>query len=196
MAATRRQNLREALIELHGRKVKNEKIVAYRSARKQADHERRVNAPIREDERLTAATITAVTRTLQHGNVPDPNREERVTTAKARVEYKARILEQERKDALHTLYMHARNFITTEEQLDKAVEEIFVEQPFADNVNAGTDNIWDAYGPPPTVQKLLSEINNTQKTAIDFHQGPAVPYGKRMLKIAEELTGGKMDDKI
>lgn len=196
MAATRRQNLREGLVELHSRKVKSDKSMAYKSAAKAEDYKRRVNAPPREDERLTAVTILASTRKLNSGNVPDPNREERVAAAKARVENKAMILEQERRDALHTLYMHARDFITTEEQLDEAIEKIFVDRPFEDHLNAGKDNIWDAYGPPPTVQEMLSEINNTQKNALDYHQGPAVPYGRRILKIAEELTGGKMEDKM
>ena len=90
--------------------------------------------------------------------------------------------------------MHARNFITTEAQLDAAIEKMFVERPW-EHVPGKEKavSIWDAEGAPPTVQDMLSEVNRTQKSAMLFHRGPAVATGKRMLKIAEELTGGKMD---
>jgi hypothetical protein len=197
MAATRRQHLREGLVELHNRKVRTDKAVAFRSAIKRSDRAERVNAPQCEDERLTNSTITAAMRLLTKGNVPDPNREDRLAVARARVEEKAKSLEDERRDALHTLYMHARDFITTEAHLDAEIEKVFTERPFKNNMtDVPTDNVWEAYGAPPTVRDMLSEVNNTQGSAVQYHSGPAVPYGKRMLKIAEELTGGKMDDKM
>jgi hypothetical protein len=88
--------------------------------------------------------------------------------------------------------MHAREFITTEAQLDAEIEKIFIEHPFGAE-HPDKTNIWDAYGAPPTVQDMLSTVNNTQKTSIDYHRGPGFVTGKRMTKIAEELTGGKMD---
>merc|ERR1712093_865648 len=97
----------------------------------------------------------------------------------------------QRRNALHTLYMNARSFITTEEELDAEIEKIFVEDPHASgNLN---DNIWSVKGAPPSVLTMLSAVNNTQKKAIDFHRGPAALTGRRMKKIAEELTGGTMD---
>jgi hypothetical protein len=133
-------------------------------------------------------------RKLQIGNVPDPDRAARIVAASVRVAAKAKMLEEQRRDALHTLYMHARNFITTEAQLDAAIEKVFVERPWAHV--PGKENavsIWDAEGAPQTVQDMLSDVNKTQKSAMLFHRGPAVATGKRMLKIAEELAGGKMD---
>lgn len=174
--------------------MRNEKTVAWRSAIKQENRERLLKAPQREDERLTSPTITAAMRKLQLGNVPDPHREARIAASAARVSARAKMLEEERRDALHTLYMHARNFITTEEQLDAAIEMTFVERPWQ-NI-PGKENaisIWDGLGAPPTVQDMLSEASKTQKAALAQLSGPAVLNGKRMMKIAEELTGGKMD---
>ena len=125
--------------------------------------------------------------------MPDPQREERVAAKAERVKAKKAMREEARKNALHTLYMHARSFITTEEQLDKEIEAIFVPQPFKGGANPSSDNIWDAVGAPPTVQTLLSTVNHTQKEAVKYHAGPGAITGERMKKIAEELTGGKMD---
>ncbi|KAI9732693.1 MAG: hypothetical protein M1818_007427 [Claussenomyces sp. TS43310] len=194
MAENRRQNLREGLIELHKRKLRSDRIVANRSAAKRENRERRLHAPVREDERLTNPTITAATRKPQSGNLPDPNREARLAASQQRIIARAKALEEERRDSLHTLYMHARSFITTESQLNAEIEKTFKERPFESIPNKeDAKNVWDALGAPQTVQDMLSVVNNTQKTALAFHAGPAVSTGKRMIKIAEELTGGKMD---
>jgi hypothetical protein len=189
MAASRRENLREGLLELQKRKHRQDSMIAGRSRARSEYREKRLHAPQREDERLTNPTITSATRTLQQGPVPDPDRAARVAEKAARVQAKEAAKEEARRDALHTLYMHARSFITTEEQLDSEIERIFVEQPFEQN----GDNIWDAVGAPPTVQDMLSAVNNTQKSALAYHAGPAAITGKRIKRIAEELTGGKMD---
>lgn len=192
MAASRRANLREGILELHKRKVRQDITIANRSAAKRNEREKRVRAPQREDERLTSPTIREAMRQLQVGRLPDPDREARIAEKVERVKAKEAARAAERKDALHTLYMNAREFITTEQQLDEEIEKIFVEHPFGPAHSSKT-NIWDAYGAPPTVQDMLSTVNNTQKSAIQFHQGPAIITGKRSKKIAEELTGGKMD---
>jgi len=154
----------------------------------------RVNAPQREDERLTDPTIMAANKELQRGPVPDPNREARLQASIARVKAKAEMKAEQRMAALHTLYMHARDFITSEAQLQEAIEKTFTTSPFKHIPGKEyVQNIWNAEGSPPTVQDMLSQVNNTQKTAMHFHEPPAVLTGKRMSKIAEELTGGKMD---
>lgn len=190
MAASRRTNLREGLVELYKRKKVHDGEVAVRSKTKSEAREKRLYAPQREDERLTNPTIKEANRILQSGPVPDPNRATRVAEKAARVQAKEAAREEQRRNALHTLYMQARSFITTEEQLDKVIEEIFVESPYK---GYSSDNIWDVLGAPPTVQDMLSTVNNTQKSALQYHAGPAAITGERMKKIAEELTGGKMD---
>ena len=192
MAASRRTNLREGLLDLHKRKVRQDMIIANVSKGRRRERERRLHAPQREDERLTSPTITAAISKLQLGPVPDPDRAARVAAKAARVQAKEAMREEQRRNALHTLYMHAREFITTEEQLDEEIEKIFGAEPFGKD-KIGKDNVWEAYGPPPTVQDMLSTVNNTQKAAMQYHAGPAAITGKRIKRIAEELTGGKMD---
>ena len=192
MAASRRGNLREGLVELYKRKKDRDGAVAARSKTRQEERGRRLHAPQREDERLTDPTIKEANRILQSGPIPDPNREARVAEKIARVRAKEAAREEQRKNALHTLYMQARSFITTEEQLDAKIEEIFKETHEGD-----PDSIWEqtgsAEGAPPTVQDMLSAINKTESKAIKYHSGPAQITGRRMKKLAEELTGGKMD---
>ncbi|KAL5327750.1 hypothetical protein ACEPPN_005455 [Leptodophora sp. 'Broadleaf-Isolate-01'] len=191
MAESRRTNLREGLMELHKRKTLQDKMVAARSKNRSIAREKALHAPQREDERLTNPTVTELNRTLQTGPVPDPGRATRVEEKKARVEAIALAKEEERRDALHTLYMNARSFITTEEELDAEIEKIFVADPHErGNMDS---NIWTAVRPPPSIQQMLSAVNNTQKEAVKFHAGPAALTGRRMKKIAQELTGGRMD---
>jgi hypothetical protein len=191
MAATRRTNLREGLSELHKRKLTHDKLVAGRSKWKSEERERRLYEKQREDERLTNPTITAATRTLQTGPIPDPDRVTRLAEKAASVAAKEAMREDARRDALHTLYIHARKFITTEEQLDAEIEKIFTTTPFEEG--NFDDNIWNVKHAPPTVQEMLSEVNNTQKSAIAYRRPPSHITGQRMKRIAEDLTGGKID---
>ncbi|KAL3421367.1 hypothetical protein PVAG01_07812 [Phlyctema vagabunda] len=191
LAETRRTNLKEGLLALHRRKIQQQEMIASKSSAKRASRERRLNAPKREDVRLTSPTIRALNSTLQKGRLPDPQREERLKEMAAKVRVKELARETARKNALHTLYMHARHFITTEEELGAKINEIFVPNPW--QAISDSDNIWEAQGPPPTVQEMLSTVNKSQKTAVEFHKGDAVSSGERIQRIAEELTGGKMD---
>jgi len=191
MAASRRSNLKEGILELHERKRKHETFVKIQGYRNSKERNRRFYAPQREDERLTSPTITAATSSLQNGPIPDPKREARIAERAARVAAKEAARAEARREALHTLYMHAREFITTEKQLQDKIDNIFTDHPFG---ATNETNIWDAYGAPRTVQDMLQKVNKTQKTAVLFHEGPALITGQRLKRIGEELTGGKMED--
>lgn len=192
MAASRRENLRTGLVKLSYRKAAREIGVAHGSRERIREREKALYAPQREDDRLTATTVISAVSALQTGaSIPDPNREARVEASKLRVQGNIAAREQLRRDALHTLYMNARDFIVTEEQLDAKVEEIFTDTPHA--ANDHRSNIWDVLGAPITVQAMLGVVNNTQKGAMDFHKGGGARTADRMKKISEELTGGKMD---
>jgi len=191
MAATRRKNLREGLVELGHRKQKTDRAVAARSAYKKAEHERLIHAAERDDERLTNPSITAAMKQFQSGNVPDPDRPTRIAEKAARIQAKQAAKEEERRDALHTLYTRARDFITTESQLNATIDRVFVEHPeeFTNEGGSG-DNIWNR-GPPETVQQMLNETNKTGNNAIKHYTGFGDVTQKRVRRIAEELTGGK-----
>lgn len=184
-AAIRRQNLRESLVELHQRKVKAESKRAAISAFKRAEHERRIREPEREDERLTNSSILNAAIPGSHQHLPDPGREERIAQMKARFEAKEAAKKDERRNALHSLYMNARSFIVTEEELNKKVDEVFDDPWYQLNPE---HSIWDKEGYPDSAQSMLLDSVNARNGAI----AKSVMM-QRAKRLAEELTGGKMD---
>ncbi|RKF73313.1 hypothetical protein GcM1_244011 [Golovinomyces cichoracearum] len=190
-AELRKRNLKESLVELHERKSRRKENLERMGIGGRNRRERLLNAPQREDERLTNPTVTLLNSKLQEGALPDPNRESRILEKAARVRAKEEAKTQERMDALHTLYMNARSFITTEKLLEARIQEIFKEEPFA--MGNLDDNIWEVLGAPPTVRDLLKRYEGNSRVAMEAHQLPAVIIGERMQVIAEELTGGKME---
>jgi len=200
MAETRRQNLQEGLDELRRRQVKRIGDMQRRSQKKIEERDREAYAPPRDDQVLTSSTIKAANVWFQNGPLPDPNREERIAAKVARVQAKEAEKEAQRRDALHSLYMHARSFITTPEQLEQELDRQFVPQPFTDidpMVNYTYDSIWAAKGPPASIYDLMNTGNasHTSKTSAKAHSSPQIVTAERIKRIAEELTGGKMDEK-
>jgi len=91
-----------------------------------------------------------------------------------------------RQAALHTLYMNARDFIITEEQLAVEIEKTF---PKGENLAWRSDhqpgeNVWNL-GVPPSVQSIVSDSKKKEAVRWDIYQG-------RVKKLAEELSGGKL----
>ena len=168
--------------------------MATRSAAKQAYNHRMLYAPARDDEHFTATSVPQEIQPSVHKGLPDPNREERVAEMRRRTQAHLAAKQEERRSMLHTLYMNARDFITTEAELEKLVEEVFDDQEqFSSPYTAG-ENIWNL-GQPETVQELLGlRERGTPKTAIDRNEGYGSVTRKRINRIAEELTGGKMDE--
>lgn len=148
-------------------------------------------APQREDERLTSPTVLLANQVLKREVLADPNRAARVAERVANVQAQEQARKEARMDALHTLYMNARHFITTEKQLAEKVDEIFTATPHGqDNTN---QNIWHTHF-PPSMNALLRTGGDKRSQAIKSGAGPAATTLKRMKRIAEELTGGKMED--
>ena len=124
MSEIRKQNLREGVSSLRVRQQREKNQMEARSAAKRADRERRLSAPEREDERLTAPSNNLDLDALFNKPIPDPTREARLERKRANVAARALEKQEERMDSLHTLYMNARDFIVTPEQLDKAVDDV------------------------------------------------------------------------
>ena len=110
----------------------------------------------------------------------------------ARVEAKGAQRVGERRDALHTLYLHARNFITTESHLDETIEEEFgtLERPRTFN---GGNSIWST-NLPESIQDKLNGANKSRGTLKDSNWVDEATRN-RIGTIAEHLTGGKMEVK-
>ena len=100
--------------------------------------------------------------------------------------------EENRRNALHTLYVNAGDFITTGKHLDGVIDRAFDDKSQFRSDRSEGENIWNL-GYPETVQELLGKVNKSgRQTAMDSAEGNTIVTRERMRKIGEELTGGKM----
>ena len=190
----RRRNLREGLIELNNRRQRQDRWLMARSKKSQAERNMLLDAPEREDERLTNPSVLQSEMPERHHALPDPDRGARLARKRQNVANMEAIREENRRNALHTLYVNAGNFITTGAKLDSTIDRVFDDQSQFNNDNTGGVNIWNL-GFPETVQQLLVKANRAPgKKAMDAAEGNAGVTRERIRKVAEELTGGKMED--
>ena len=185
MADLRRQNLREGLQDLYARKRQAESRMVARSLESQHRRNLILNQPEREDELLTRSSTIQAMLPQKQPVLPDPNREERIALSRARTEAKKAQKEAERRENLQSLYMNARSFITTEEQLAAEIDRVF---PEGENVAWRNDhqpgeNIWNL-GTPPTVNSLVYQTNRNEAGRWDVIQD-------RVKQLGEQITGGK-----
>ncbi|KAL8837019.1 MAG: hypothetical protein Q9170_002673 [Blastenia crenularia] len=194
VAHHRRRNLRESLHELKGRKEKSDRRYAARSAAKQHMREKLLSAPTPADERFTTPSVIQSALPIRGGSgLPDPNREARVAAKRQNHATHEAYKKAERRNALHTLYMNARDFIVTEEKLEEAVEKAFDPQSkqFDSESRRGL-NVWNL-GYQETVSEMLGKANKVDRAkALESYQGYGGIVGERMRRLGEELTGGKM----
>lgn len=186
MADLRRQNLRDGLRDLYSRKRSADSKIVSRSLESQNRRDRILQQPEREDERLTRPSIIEAMMPHKQPVLPDPNREERLALSRARLESKQAQKEIERKEHLQALYVNARTFITTEEQLTAEIDRVFPEgeNPAWRNDHQPGENIWNL-GNPPTVFNLANKTRSNEAVRWDVSQ-------ERVRKLAEALTGGKL----
>lgn len=194
-SSLRRSNLRQSLLELKFRKEGSDQIIAARSARTQALNRSRREAPEREDERLTSATVLQadiVHRRRHSGGLPDPQRESRLATKRQNLEEHKQREVQERREMLHKLYIYAGSFITTGKQLDRVVERAFDDLSQFSNDSMAGSNIWNT-GEPQTTRDLLgirTRGDTRGRRALDDVGRKKVLGEERMRVVGEELTGG------
>ena len=149
-------------------------------------------APEPEDVRLTTPSVLSTQRPMKSQRLPDPDRAARVEAKRQNVADMEAMREENRRNALHKLYVNAGDFITTEKQLDGVIERAFDDDSQFRNDMAEGVNVWNL-GFPETVQELLGKTNRKgRQTALDSAEGNEVVTRERMKKISEELTGGKM----
>lgn len=196
IAESRRRNLKEGVKSLHARQQYEARREEARMQEKSEKHEAALNAPEREDERLTLPTHGLDLETLFNKAPQDPQREDRLATKRANVAQQAALKSAERLDHLHTLYMNAHKFIVTPQQLDAAVDEAFgtEERPAKFGVEgalSGSISVWGD-GKPASVQDMLAASQGGGRGAVQMKGGLELSR-ERMRRIAEELTGGAME---
>ncbi|KAK5943040.1 hypothetical protein PMZ80_004045 [Knufia obscura] len=217
MSEVRRTQLREGLTGLHARKEAEINIMARASRAKQLQRDDLLKQAAREDARLTNVSTP---------QEMDPNSTASLAALEAEVAITKKLHEQklanlervqaekhaQKMDALHTLYMNARKFITTEKQLDDMIKDQFDQDPegmvtrhadFKTTVGNGS-SMWN-FGPPDSIKDLITDASNKARggdmmSAVTSRVGKdqaakAARFAKdqeRMKKIAEKLSGGKM----
>ncbi|KAI6858343.1 hypothetical protein KC338_g4244 [Hortaea werneckii] len=211
MSDMRRRNLREGLASLRARKDREQRLRSERSTENQRRREALLNRPEREDERLTTPS-TGLDPDLLRQHTPSAAELAPIRAAKqANLQANTSAKRAERLDHLHTLYLNAKTFIVTPQQLDQAVDEAFgtVEDPVrfdgdqqyeptgfynSGMRNAQSQSVW-AQGKPERVQDMLNRANNQGgKTAMENASTSLASVNKdRVRRIGEVLTGGKME---
>ncbi|KAK8122686.1 hypothetical protein PG984_011356 [Apiospora sp. TS-2023a] len=192
MAAGRRRNMEEGLTALWKRTERTTASRKEQSRRHDLANRAAMNAPPHESDRLTAPTIPAVVLATQ---VPqDPLRFDNALESAARTKAIVEAKSQARRDALQQLYMAARSFIVTEADLEKAVEEQFRPDYFSTKTSMGfpAASVWDIDGAPRTVSQMMGEVMGNSNRVVKSDTSNKTVLRHR--KIAEELTGGAMDD--
>ncbi|KAI1291562.1 hypothetical protein F5Y03DRAFT_31884 [Xylaria venustula] len=195
MAASRRENIKSGVRDLWARKQRlDAKRLATRT-RKLAENKAAAMAPEREDERLTRGSINA--GTLQPAVQPDPERFERALASAARTAAIGAVKSEARRDAIQALYMNARSFIVSEAELEDAVNTHFADDHFeklgASSAGYRIQNIWDAESEPLSVASMLKELQRNNNTLLADLTSEKTRTDRRQKRVAEELTGGKMD---
>lgn len=157
-----------------------------RSLELQNRRERILQQPEADDERLTRSSVVEAMQPQKHAVLPDPNREERLALSTARTEAKKAEKIAQRQEDLHSLYMTARTFIMTEEQLAAEIDRVFPEgeNKAWRNDHQHGENVWNL-GLPPTVQSIVSGSRKNETARWDTMQ-------ERLKKIGEQVTGGKL----
>ncbi|KAI5857369.1 hypothetical protein GGS23DRAFT_345943 [Durotheca rogersii] len=195
MAETRRSNLRDGVRRLYDRHRRLQRQRRERQITGAARARAAAEAPEREDERLTATTVNA--GTLQTAVILDPLRFERALESRERTNAVAQRRSEARRDALQELYMRARSFIVTEEQLEAEVSRLFSPTYWKDQglSSSGFEitNVWDLHGRPKTVADMFTDISRNSSTLLKNYETDKTRTLKRQKEVAEELTGGKLD---
>ncbi|CAK3900137.1 Hypothetical predicted protein [Lecanosticta acicola] len=205
MSEVRKRNLREGVQSLRARQQVQQRTASERQAQKYREREELLHRPERDDERLTAPSNNFDVKALLGRNpVPDPTREQRILAKMENLERHAGQKREERMSALHDLYMNARDFIVTPEQLDAALDKAFgtPENPvtFGTPMYAGDQtsgrSIW-AKGRPERISDLLHRSQGGRgATSTDGATDQIHLNAERIRRIAEALTGGKMDTEV
>ncbi|KAI1423189.1 hypothetical protein F5Y12DRAFT_758577 [Xylaria sp. FL1777] len=195
MAANRRENMRTGVRDLWARKQRlDSRRLAVRTAKLAANRAAAL-APEREDERLTRGSINE--GTLQTTVVRDPLRFKTALASAARTAAVAADKSEARRDAIQALYMNARSFIVSEGELETFVNKEFADDRFdrwgASSAGYRTENIWDLENEPMSVARMLKDVQRNSETLVADMTSEKTRTDRRQKRVAEELTGGKMD---
>lgn len=189
------------MVGLHEREETITQQIQARSSAKLEESDILRSQAVREDERLTNVSIPQA-MLPRAAPLLDPDQARLIWHEKReKVAGHQAKLDEMNSYALHSLYMNARKFITTEEQLLAAIEMEFLppgqnEKFMAGEYGAKGENIWKR-GVPSRMKDLLSQSSvraakNGQQPGDGEAKARFLRDQERMKRIAEELSGGKI----
>ncbi|KPI45445.1 uncharacterized protein AB675_373 [Cyphellophora attinorum] len=187
MADLRKSHLATSLTSLAQRKASALRKMDTRAQYKQSQSQRLRTQRPRSDERLTNPSVpSSLLAPIHHP-----------TTAEAlalHAQKAANVAEHARKrlsartDALHTLYINSRHFITNENQLRDLVTKEFERKDFQGIPGFPTKSYWDGLGPPDGIKEMVDgQYVNVRS------EGSGM--GDLMKKITEGKTSGGLSEK-
>jgi hypothetical protein len=190
MAKTRRQHLREGTKRLFERHVKQKNRVEYAQMKEREKILQAQLAPERLDDEYTKASVSEAVRYVMESKSnkaveSEEDRKERERRYQEIVVQKS----QTRMDQLHNLYMNARDFIVTKEQLESEIEKVFGADDSPVVWPGNRISVWGLRKPLSTAE--LSGVLNVELGTVSERRTKAL--NKRMYRLAGELTGGDID---
>ena len=188
--------MKEGVSELYQRLVETEDESERRMEHRVLDNLKAVTAPERDDEEWTRVSVSKAIRDVLESkdNSPVETEEER-QVKRGRYEEIEKARQDERSDSLHALYLHARNFILTEEGLDEELEKVFGDDENPPSWAGGQRSVW-ALGPPPGTEKLVGRMPSMASDSMrgKHYEHMSNVMRQRMMKIAGKLTGGDIPE--
>ena len=187
-AHDRRENLAIGITALAKRKKTREQEAAVITLRRRTAAKKIVEAAEDEADRLTRPTVPP--EILITAVADDPARFQKARASLARTTKMFQRHRTARQDSITELYMNAKTFIVTEEELEATVQKLFTAAAFKDSeVASGVPNVW-ANDPP-----WMESHDNTWSAAGmmgELVDKKARKTGMRHEKVGEALTGGKL----
>lgn len=189
----RRAALEEGLKGLFQRQLKKDRFERREKARLHRENVDALHAPERRDDFLNRSTIRA--DTISTKVELDPLRHERAAESAKRTAAVLQARAERRRDHLQALYMAAKDFIVTEEELAQHIEFLFSPENPANshkdpNTGATAENIWQLKGKPFRVSERMTQFARTSND--DSRNSNETRETHRQKYVAEELTGGKL----
>ncbi|KAF8453144.1 hypothetical protein BGX38DRAFT_1068430, partial [Terfezia claveryi] len=125
MAARRRQNFREGIIELAEKKKAFDDKRARILEKRAAERQELLNRKEREDVRLTLPSVLSTIKNAE--GFQDPDRKGRLKGSRTKLKKHVAAKLEARREQLHNLYLNASSFLLTDKQLDMAIDAEFDE---------------------------------------------------------------------
>jgi hypothetical protein len=196
VSSRRREHIREGIKGIFERRVTEARKENKDHIQTATSLKRARTAPPRLDEVLTQQSIPEVVRMA----IEWRPRKKQFSPAtqqkrKARVQQRLELKIQNKMKHVHTLYLNARNFIVDQEQLDERIDKAFGSDEDPIYWNSTGMSVWHM-GPPSGLKDLA--VLGTQSAPQDSllstdSQKQKNAMMRRMLSIAGELTGGKIE---